>query len=128
MKNCLPKNPPATNASVVLQLLARMILAFAFIACTAHAPAIAHESLDNHHVGHGELAAHDAVTDLDDDGSPSHEGSGDSLHHHHCPTALGAVSAHGDKDVTVSKAVMPFDRASPLSSLSQAPPTEPPSA
>jgi len=128
MKNCLPKYRLATNAKVVLLLLARMILAFAFIAGTAHAPAIAHESMANHHVDHGEFSAHDAVSDQDRDGSPSHDGSGDSLHHHHCPTALGAASAHGDEDVTVSKTLMPFHRASPLSSLSQAPLTEPPSA
>jgi hypothetical protein len=128
MKNCLPKYPLAANASVVLHLLARMILAFAFIASTAHAPAIAHDNLTNHHVDHGGLAAHDAVTDLNGDSSPSHDGSGESLHHHHCPTALGAACGHGDTDVTVRKAVMPFHRASPLSSLSQAPPTEPPSA
>ena len=108
--------------------LARLILAVAFVASTFHAPVVAHEEPASHNTEHGVSVGHDVMTDYHDDEAPSHEGAGDSLHHHHCPTALDARTADIALLAASAKALLSFDRANPLTSFSQAPPTEPPSA
>lgn len=113
---------------IVKHLFARLILVFAFVASTFHAPAVAHEEPGSHHAEYGVSVSHDAITDYHGDEAPSHEGAGDSLHHHHCPAALDARTADIALLATSVKVVLPFHRANPLTSFSQAPPTEPPSA
>lgn len=109
-------------------LLARLILAFAFVASTVHAPAIAHEEAASHHADIGASAAHDVIADHHGDEAPVHDGAGDSLHHHHCPTALDARTNDIALGATSAKALLSLARANPLTSFSQAPPTEPPAA
>jgi hypothetical protein len=128
MTNYLPKPGATTKRGSVKLFCARLILIFAFAASTFHAPAVAHEEPVSHHTEHGESAAHSAMADHHGDEAPSHEGASDSLHHHHCPTALDARSADIALLAASAKALLSFDRANPLTSFSQAPPTEPPSA
>ena len=128
MTNYLPKPGATTKRGLVKYLLARLILVFALVASTIHAPAVAHEEPASHHTEHGVSFGHDAMTDYHGDEAPSHEGAGESLHHHHCPTALDARTTDIALAATCAKALLPFHRANPLTSLSQAPPTEPPSA
>lgn len=128
MTNYLPKPGATTKRGLVKLFCARLILVFAFVASTFHAPAVAHEEPASHHAEHGESAAHSAMADHHGDEAPSHEGASDSLHHHHCPTALDARTADIALLAASAKALLSFDRANPLTSFSQAPPTEPPSA
>ena len=128
MTNYLPKPGATTKRGLVKYLLARLILVFALVASTIHAPAVAHEEPASHHAEHGESAAHSAMADHHGDEAPSHEGASDSLHHHHCPTALDARTADIALLAASAKALLSLDRANPLTSFSQAPPTEPPSA
>ena len=128
MTNYLPKLGGTTKRKVVKHLLARLILVVAFVASTFHAPVIAHEEPGSHHREHGASAAHGAMADDNGDEAPSHEGAGDSLHHHHCPTALDSRTTDIALVATSAKALLSFHRANPLTSFSQAPPTEPPSA
>ena len=111
----------------VMQMFFRLILAFAFVASTVHAPAIAHEGPANHHVDQIAVSADGAILGHDGD-TPSSSDIGDSVHHHHCPTALDTRVSDIALGVESGKALLPFDRASILTSFSQAPPTEPPSA
>jgi len=128
MTNHLPKLRGTTKRRTVKLLLARLILVVAFVASTFHAPVIAHEEPGSHHTEHGASSSHVAMADDHGDEAPSHDGAGDSLHHHHCPTALDARMADLASAVTSTKALLSLHRAHPLTSLSQAPPTEPPSA
>lgn len=128
MTNYLPKQMVATKRRLVKHLLARLILAFAFVASTIHAPAIAHEELASHHIDHGASDVYEALADHHGDEAPSHDGAGESLHHHHCPTALDTRILDIALCAKAAKSSLPFHRANPLTSFSQAPPTEPPSA
>lgn len=128
MTNYLPKLEGATKRKVVKHFLARLILVVAFVASTFHASAIAHEEPGSHHTEHGVSGGHDAMADHHGDQAPLHDGAGDSLHHHHCPTALDARTADIALAATSATALLSFHRANPLTSFSQAPPTEPPSA
>jgi hypothetical protein len=112
----------------MMQFIARLILAFAFVASTAHTPAIAHEEPASHHGNHGTASDHDAITENHGDAPSSHEGAGDSVHHHHCPSALDARANDIALGATSGKALLPLQRTAVLTSFSQAPPTEPPSA
>jgi len=110
------------------QFVARLILAFAFIASTAHAPAIAHEDVASHHADHKAASVSDAIMDNHGDSSLSHEGVGDSIHHHHCPSALDARQTDIAFGATSGKTLLSLHSFAALTSFSQAPPTEPPSA
>lgn len=125
MTNYLPKQTVPTKRGLVKLLLARLILVFAFVASTVHAPAVAHEEPASHH---GTSATHDAIADHHGEEAPAHEGTGDSVHHHHCPTALDARTSDIAFVVLDGKAQLSLARANPLTSFSQAPPTEPPAA
>jgi hypothetical protein len=107
-------------------MLARLVLALALVAGSLHSPALAH----------GDPAAHDAhdaievvALDADHHGAPtSHDAAGDTFHHHHCPAAVDVAGANM-LPVAIAAEVLPaFARTAALSSRSQAPPTEPPSA
>ena len=128
MTNHLTKLRGTTKRKAVSHLLARLILVVAFVASTFHAPVIAHAEPGSHHSEHGVSSSHDAMADDHGDEAPSHDGAGDSLHHHHCPTALDARTADLALAATSAKALFSRYRANPLTSFSQAPPTEPPSA
>jgi hypothetical protein len=111
----------------VKHLLARLILVVAFLASTFHVPVIAHEEPGSHHTEHAVSSSYDAMADDHGDEAPSHDGVGDSLHHHHCPTALDARTADLAPAAISAKPLLLFHRPNPLTSFSQAPPTEPPS-
>ena len=128
MTKCLPKFGGAAKREFVKHFVARLILVFAFLASTFHAPAIAHEEPGSHHTEHGVSGGHDAMADHHGDEAPAHDGAGDSLHHHHCPTALDARTADIAFVALDGKAQLSLVRTNPLTSFSQAPPTEPPSA
>lgn len=128
MTKYLLKKAATTKRRLVKHMLARLILALVLVTGTFHAPAIAHDDPASHHADHGWAAAHDAIADHHGDESPSHDNSGDSLHHHHCPTALDIRATDIALGVASAKTVLSFHRASPLTSFSQAPPTEPPAA
>jgi hypothetical protein len=125
MTNYLLKKAVMTKRGLVKRLLARLILVFTFVASTVHSPAIAHEESASHH---GASAAHDAMADHHGEAAPAHDSAGDSLHHHHCPTALDARTTDIAFVALDCKAQLSLARANPLTSFSQAPPTEPPSA
>ena len=110
-----------------MQLFVRLILVFALLGGSIHAPALAHDFAGAGHE-HGAVAAHDTAADQHDEGGPSHEGAGDDLNHHHCPAALDARGVAVAVAALPGKAILPFYRATALTSLSQAPPTQPPSA
>lgn len=112
----------------MLQIIARLILAFAFVASTAHAPAIAHEEPASHHADHKAASVSDAILDHHGDAPSSPEGTGESVHHHHCPSALDTLATDVALGAMSGKALLPLQRAAVLTSFSQAPPTEPPSA
>jgi len=128
MMKCLRRIDAVAKRKFMMKIIARLILAFAFIASTAHTPAIAHEEPATHHSDHKAAFAHDTITDHHNDAPSSHEGAGDSVHHHHCPSALDARATNIVLGVTSGKALLPLQRAAVLTSFSQAPPTEPPSA
>ena len=111
----------------MMQFVARLILAFAFIASTAHAPAIAHEEVASHHTDHNAASVSDAIMDNHGDTSLSHEGVGDSVHHHHCPSVLDARATDIAFGATSGTTLLLLQRTAVLTSFSQAPPTDPPS-
>lgn len=127
MKRLLRVDAVAKRKSM-MQFIARLILAFAFVASTAHTPAIAHEEPASHHADHKDASASDAVMDHHGDAPSSPEGTGEGVHHHHCPSALDARATDVALGATSGKALLPLQRAAVLTSFSQAPPTEPPSA
>lgn len=112
----------------MMQFIARLILVFAFVASTAHTPAIAHEEPASHHADHNAAYASDAIIDHHNDAPSSPEGTGEGVHHHHCPSALDARATDVALGATSGKALLHLQRAAVLTSFSQAPPTEPPSA
>ena len=112
--------------SIVMQFLARLMLVFAFFAGTIHAPAVAHDNPTSGHE-HGSIS-HDASADHHSDDESSHEGAGDSLHHHHCPNALNANATDVALGAADGRMILSFRRTTVLTSFSQAPPTEPPAA
>lgn len=103
-----------------------MILIFAFVAGTLHAPAAAHTEVANHHADHGSAAIHDELADDSGDPASSHDGAADSVHHH-CPTALNAPTSAISLGLMPGKALLPAHREAALTSFNQAPPTQPPS-
>ena len=110
-------------------LLARVILVFAIFAGTFHAPAMAHPQKSDQNVAHGALTAIDALSDLHDAPNSSSDGTGESLHHHHhCPAALSPQATTVDDLEPVSELALAVRQSAHLSSFSQAPPTQPPSA
>lgn len=128
MMKYLLKQAATTKRRLVKHLLARLILAFALVASTVHAPAMAHEEPASHHADRSAVDLHDASADHHGDEGPSHDGTGEGLHHHHCPTALDTNTTDIALGVAAAKSSAPFHRPAPLTSFSQAPPTEPPSA
>ena len=120
---------------IVKLVLARMILVLALVAGAIHAPAAAHAEVAghpaevaSHHADHGVAAAHAERTADFDDPASSQDGTEESVQHHHCPTALGAPGPAFSLDPITGKALLPAHREANLTSFSQAPPTEPPSA
>lgn len=108
-------------------LFARLILVFALVAGTLHAPAMAHGESAHHHVDHGETSASDVLADENEAPESSRE-AGESVHHHHCPAAVPARTADMAHSLMAGGLLLPVDRTAALSSFSQAPPTEPPAA
>lgn len=113
---------------IVKLVLARMILVLALVAGAIHAPAAAHAEVAGHHADHGVAATHAERTADFDDPASSQDGTEESVQHHHCPTALGAPGPAFSLDPITGKALLPAHREANLTSFSQAPPTEPPSA
>lgn len=127
MINRLPASVATAKHQTVMQLLFRLVLAFAFAASTIHAPAVAHENPSSQ-LDHHSLSAHDAAADHHSDEEPANEGASDSLHHHHCPSALDTNNSSIALEALPDSILLPFHRANVLTSFSQAPPTEPPAA
>ena len=127
MKSLRPIDAVAKRKSM-MQFIARLILAIAFVASTAHTPAIAHEEPASYHADHKAASVSETIIDNHGDTSLSHEGVGDSIHHHHCPHALDAREADIAFGGTSGKTVLSLHSFAALTSFSQAPPTEPPSA
>lgn len=128
MMKGLLENARAAKRLTVLRFVARLILAFAFLAGTIHAPAMAHAEPSDHQVAHGGFVFLDMLADHHEEPAPSSDGKSDNLHHHHCPAAVPARDA-GVADARVGRdQVLTIHRAAALTSFSQAPPTEPPSA
>ncbi|MEQ1494707.1 MAG: hypothetical protein ABL912_02955 [Novosphingobium sp.] len=110
------------------QLIARLILVVAFFAASVHAPAMAHPEPTDHKVVHGSISILDALVDHHEAPASSPESTGENLHHHHCPAAVSARSADVADARIDGEQVLAIHRAAALTSFSQAPPTEPPSA
>ena len=108
-------------------LFARLILVFALVAGTLHAPAMAHGESAHHHADHGETSASDVLADESKSPESSRD-AGDSVHHHHCPAAVPARTADMAHSLMAGGLLLPVHRSAALSSFSQAPPTEPPAA
>lgn len=128
MTKCLPQIASTATCQFVTHLLIRLILAFAFVASTSHAPAIAHEEPASHHGNHGAASGLDTILDHHGDAPSSPEGTGDSVHHHHCPSALDTHGTDVALGAMSDKSLLALERSTVLTSFSQAPPTEPPSA
>lgn len=112
----------------VKQSLARLILVFVFLAGTLHAPAMAHPASSDHRAAHGDMIDLGAHADHHDEPASSPDGATDNLHHHHCPAAVSAGAADVTEARVDGEQFLAIHRAAALSSFSQAPPTEPPSA
>ena len=110
-----------------MQMIIRLIIAFAFIASTMHTPVTAHVEPVSLHSDDFAASTHDMIMDHHDNAPSSPDGAGDSMHHHHCPTALDIPVTEAPFGGTSGKALLPSHRSTPLTSFSQAPPTEPPS-
>lgn len=108
-------------------LFARLIVVFALVAGTLHAPAMAHGESAHHHADHGETSASDVLAD-GDYAPESLPDTGDNVHHHHGPAADAARTADMAHSLMAGGSLLPVHRTAALSSFSQAPPTEPPSA
>lgn len=110
------------------QLIARVILVLAFLAGSIHAPAIAHPEPSNHQAAHGNMLLLDVMVDHHDAPASTPDGNGENLHHHHCPAAVAARNADVAEAKVDGQQMLPMYRAAALTSFSQAPPTQPPSA
>jgi hypothetical protein len=124
MMNDLPASVPAATPSRVTFWFARLILMLALVAGTLHAPAAAHVDASSHHA-QSEVVDHHAIDIDDHNGSTS---SGDTFHHHHCPAALGVAGVDLVSETVSGAALRPIGLIAAMTSRSQAPPTEPPSA
>lgn len=128
MTKCLLTKARIAKRSTVKQLIARLILVFAFLAGTIHTPALAHPEPSDHHAAHGSVSLLDALVDHHEAPASSPEGTSDNLHHHHCPAAVSASGAEIASAKIDGTQVLAVHRSAALTSFSQAPPTEPPSA
>lgn len=128
MTKCLLTKARIAKRSTVKQLIARLILVFAFLAGTIHAPAMAHPEPSDHQAAHGSALLLDALVDHHDAPPSSPDGTSDNLHHHHCPAAVAARNADIVDPRIDREQVLAIHRAAALTSFSQEPPTEPPSA
>jgi len=63
MKSLRPIDAVAKRKSM-MQFIARLILAFAFVASTAHTPAIAHEEPASHHADHKAASVSDTIIEI----------------------------------------------------------------
>ena len=127
MMKSLRRTDAVAKCKGMMQIIARLILAFAFVASTAHTPAIAHEEPANHHGNISTMPDHDSIAGYHGEAPSSHEGAGDSVHHHHCPSVLDSRATDIAFGETSGKTLLLLQRAAVLTSFSQAPPTEPPS-
>lgn len=125
---CLLAKAHFAKRSTVKQWFARLILVFAILAGAIHAPAMAHPDPSDHHATHGSISHLDALADHHDAPTSSPDGTSENLHHHHCPAAVSALGADIAASRIDGKQVLAIHRAAVLTSFSQAPPTEPPSA
>jgi len=110
-----------------MKWLAFLFLGFALISGMAHAPAVAHTGMEHAHSDHGTV---DILSLVEDNGDQSGlpDVQGDNVHSHQCPAAIDARSTSLGLNLIAGKLLLPFPRAAILTSFSQAPPTEPPSA
>lgn len=108
--------------------VARLILVFALVVGTMHAPIAAHTIETSQHVDHGDGAAYEDLADEPGNPASSNDGAAGSVHHHHCPTALDACASAFSFGPVTGKVLLPAHREPNLTSFGQAPPTQPPSA
>ena len=125
---CLLAKAHFAKRTTVKHLFARLILVLAILAGTIHAPAMAHPEPADHHAAHGSISHLDALVDHHEAPASSPDGTSENLHHHHCPAAVAALGADIAAARIDGKQVLAIHLAAALTSFSQAPPTEPPSA
>ena len=126
--NSLPTFPFLDKRLIVKSLFVRMILVLALAAGTLHASETAHADPVSDHADHGCAAALDAAVDHHGESDSPDDGKSDSVHHHHYPSAMGARGCAFDDTLAAGKSLLHAHPQSSLTSFSQAPPTEPPSA
>ncbi len=104
-----------------------LVLGLALVAGMSHAPAMAHPE-DAHAHSSGEISAFEAASEDHLRDSQSSPGNAESNAHSHLPPVLATVHDSLFGSAFVSNKQFLFVKTDVLTSFSQAPPTEPPSA
>lgn len=104
-----------------------LVLGIALVAGMSHAPAMAHPE-DAHAHSSGEISAAEAESEDHRRDNQSSPGNAESTAHSHLPPVLATVHDSLFGSAFASKKQFLFVKTDVLTSFSQAPPTEPPSA
>lgn len=110
---------------MMLRAFTLLAVSFALLIGAVHAPSVAHESSSAHSHSEASTGGHDHASEPVE---KSDEQPDELFQHHHCPNAWcpdappQAASVHSER-----KPVLPSAQHA-LTSLSQAPPIQPPSA
>ena len=110
-----------------MQWLVNFVLGIALVAGMSHAPAMAHPDEDHAHAS-GEISMTESVSQNHQEDSQSSPGNAESNAHTHLPPVLATVHDSLFGSAFASKKQFLFVKTDVLTSFSQAPPTEPPSA
>ncbi len=104
-----------------------LVLGIALVAGMSHAPAMAHPE-DSHAHSSGEISAAEAASEDHRRDNQSSPGNAESNTHSHLPPVLATVHDSLLGSAFASKKQFLFVKTDVLTSFSQAPPTQPPSA
>lgn len=110
-----------------------LFLVFAVLFGSVHVTPWSHEHVDayghSHDVGHDDHEGEDADLNLDDQQPAKKvDVSGDIGHSHSIPTGIESAGNDFDGSAVMRQSIAASSQVTILSSLSRAPPTQPPSA
>lgn len=110
-----------------MQWLMSFVFGVALVAGMSHAPALAHPE-ETHARSSGEISLTVSVSDNHHEDKQSSPGNAESNAHTHLPPALATTHDSLFGNAFASSKQFLFVKTNVLTSFSQAPPTEPPSA
>ena len=110
-----------------MRWLMTLVLGIALVAGMSHATAMAHPD-EAHAHSSGEISTAESASENDHEDSQPLPGNAESNAHTHLPPALATIHDSLFGNAFASKKQFLFVKTDVLTSFSQAPPTEPPSA